>query len=239
MICRDGAALSATETLRTELSNADHLGFLGSIWHDLTRREQAARFTRLLRQHLPAAGAEAALTDPACTWLWRTLREAEAAGMDADNILHSAIASRSLRGARHIARVIDARIRRTITDAIPQPRQSWTAQVPRTGDPETVRYLAELAAAMGSRVTRIGEHTAQTRPAWAARALGKPPADPGDLADWTTRAARLGAYREMYGYNSEADAIGPEPGRTSPEARADWHTVLAALGHTEGTDLRC
>ena len=42
----------------------------------------------------------------------------------------------------------------------------------------------------------------------------------------------------MYGYNSEADAIGPEPGRTSPEARADWHTALAALGHVEGIDLR-
>ena len=42
-----GAVLSATETLRSELSNADHLGVLGSIWYDLARREQAARFERL------------------------------------------------------------------------------------------------------------------------------------------------------------------------------------------------
>jgi hypothetical protein len=42
----------------------------------------------------------------------------------------------------------------------------------------------------------------------------------------------------MYGYNSPADAICPEPGRTSPEARADWHTAFAAVGQIEGIDLR-
>jgi hypothetical protein len=42
----------------------------------------------------------------------------------------------------------------------------------------------------------------------------------------------------MYGYSSPVDAIGPEPGRTSPEARADWHTAFAALGRVGGTDLR-
>ena len=34
------------------------------------------------------------------------------------------------------------------------------------------------------------------------------------------------------------DAIGPEPGRTSPEARADWHIAFTALGKVEGIDLR-
>lgn len=238
MISRDGAVLSATETLRTELSNADHLAVLGSIWHDLTRREQATRFARLLRQHLPAADAETALADPACTWLWRTLREAEAAGLDAADVLRNAITSRSLRGARHTARVIDARIRRAIADAVPRPRRSWISQVPRTSDAETARYLAEIAAAMDDRTTRIGEHTARTRPAWATRALGDPPADLADRVTWTSRAAQLGAYREMYDYDFDADAIGPEPGRTSPEARADWHTALTALGRRDGIDLR-
>ena len=235
---RDGAVLSATETLRSELSNADHLGVLGSIWYDLVRQEQAARFERLLRQHLTAADAESALADPACTWLWRTLREAEAAGLDASLVLQTAIGARSLRGARHIARVIDARIRRATTNTVPQPRKPWTELVPQTGDPELDRFLAELAQAMDDRITRIGEHAAQTRPEWAIRALGDPPEDPAQRAEWTARAARLGAYREMYGYHSATDAIGPEPGRTSPEARADWHTALAALGRVAGTDLR-
>jgi hypothetical protein len=47
----------------------------------------------------------------------------------------------------------------------------------------------------------------------------------------------MGAYRELYGYDAPADPIGPEPGRTSPEARADWHTAFAALGKVDGIDL--
>lgn len=235
---RDGAVLSATETLRRELSNADHLGVLASIWYDLARREQAARFERLLREHLVSTDAESALADPACTWLWRTLREAEAAGLDSGAVLRAAIAGGSLRGARHVARVVDARVRRSIEHVVPQARRPWTQQVPRTGDPEMDRFMAELAQAMDDRVTRVGEHAAQTSPAWATRALGELPTNLEQRADWTARAAQLGGYREMYGYDSSADAIGPEPGRASPEARADWHTAFAALGRVDGIDLR-
>jgi TrwC relaxase/AAA domain len=235
---RDGAVLSATETLRRELSQADHLGVLSSIWYDLISREQTARFDRLLREQLSAADAESALADPACTWLWRTLREAEAAGMDAGAVLQSAISGGSLRGARHVARVVDARIRRAIKNAVPQPRKPWIQQVPHTGNPDMDRFLAELAQAMDDRVGRIGDHVALTQPGWATAALGELPEDPVRRADWTARAGLLGAYREMYGFDSPVDAIGAEPGRTSPEARADWHAAFAALGRIDGIDLR-
>ena len=46
---RDGAALSATETLASELSHADHLGVLGAIWYDLARRAQVARLSKRCR----------------------------------------------------------------------------------------------------------------------------------------------------------------------------------------------
>ena len=49
VMARDGGELSATETLERELSRADHLGVLGGIWDDLTRREQHARFEQALR----------------------------------------------------------------------------------------------------------------------------------------------------------------------------------------------
>jgi len=106
VMSRDGAVLSATETLASELSNADHLGALGAIWYDLARRAQATRFEQELHASLPAA-ADAALSDPACTWLWRSLREAEAAGLDGGQVLRDAIAVRSLTGARHEARAVD------------------------------------------------------------------------------------------------------------------------------------
>jgi conjugative relaxase-like TrwC/TraI family protein len=235
---RDGTVMSATETVRRELSQADHLGALSSIWYDLVRRAQITRYEQLLRAHLSEADADSALTDPACTWLWRTLREAELAGQDADGVLSSVIAGRSLRGSRHVARVVDARIRRAIDYATPRPRPPWSQQIPETGDPEMDRYLTELAHAMDDRITRIGDHIAETRPSWATNALGQPPEDPVQRAAWTARAAQLGAYRELYGYSSPADAIGPEPGRTSPDARAAWHTAFAALGSIDGVDLR-
>jgi flagellar biosynthesis GTPase FlhF len=237
VMCRDGAVLSATETLASELSNADHLGTLGAIWYDVARRAQAARFEQELRASLPAV-ADAALSDPACTWLWRSLREAEAAGLDGGQVLREAIAVRSLTGARREARVLDVRIRRMLAGTVPLPARSWAERVPQMGDPELTRYMEELAAAMDDRVRRIGEHAAQTRPQWAVQALGEPPEDRTGRADWEDRAARLGAYRELYGYTAPADAIGPEPGKTSPEARADWHAAFEALGHIDGIDLR-
>src|SRR5205823_1272349 len=100
------------------------------------------------------------------------------------------------------------------------------------------RFMAELAAAMDGRVRRIGAHLAAARPAWVIQALGEVPADPVRRGAWEDRAAQLGAYRELYGYDAADDAIGPEPGRTSPEARADWHAAFVALGKVEGIDLR-
>ncbi|MGO9079770.1 MAG: hypothetical protein ACLQDY_12100 [Streptosporangiaceae bacterium] len=47
----------------------------------------------------------------------------------------------------------------------------------------------------------------------------------------------MAAYREMHGYDNPGDPIGPQPSRVSPEARADWHSALAALGRVDGMDL--
>ena len=124
VLARDGSELSATETLHRELSRADHLGILGGIWDDLTRRAQAAKYEQALRDALPADLAQQALDDPACTWLWRTLREAEAAGLDGAQVLRQAVASRSMAGARDIARVLDSRIRHML-DGI-QPDGTWS-----------------------------------------------------------------------------------------------------------------
>jgi TrwC relaxase/AAA domain len=194
---RDGGVLSATETLRRELANADHLGVLGSIWYDLARRAQVIRFERVLREALPEGEAGAALSDAARTWLWRSLRDAEAAGLDGGKVLRLAVASRSLTGTRDPARVIDARVRRMIEHTVPKVAQSWVERVPEMGDPELDRFMAKLAVAMDGRVRRIGEHLAAVRPAWVIQALGHVPADLVKRGEWVERAARLGAYREL------------------------------------------
>jgi hypothetical protein len=121
---------------------------------------------------------------------------------------------------------------------VPQPPAAWSQRVPDMGAADLDRYMTELAAAMDDRVLRIGEHTAQTRPVWATQALGDIPENSAGRAEWEDRASKLGAYRELYGYHAQDDAIGPEPGKTSPEARADWHTAFAALSKVDGIDLR-
>src|SRR6266566_1438536 len=65
---------------------------------------------------------------------------------------------------------------------------------------------------------------AQTRWQWL-RFLGK-------------RAAAIGAWRELSGYDHPADPIGPEPAAAAPDARAAWHQALAALGRAGGPDVR-
>jgi hypothetical protein len=168
---RDGSMLPATETLRNELSNADHLGVLGAIWYDLARRAQARRFERALRDCLPAACADAAIGDPARTWLWRSLREAEAAGLDADNVLHAAVAARPLDGARHAARVIDARLqaRAARENAIRADHEARAA----TGVEIIQRHqaLAGMWRAMQAKAMRIANMLAEaqeTRRQWDA-----------------------------------------------------------------------
>ena len=98
--------------------------------------------------------------------------------------------------------------------------------------------MTELGQAMDERTRRIGEHAAAAQPAWALHALGAVPAEPAQRAHWQERAARIGAYRELYGYDAQADPIGPAPGLNSPEAWADWHTAFGALDRLDGIDLR-
>jgi hypothetical protein len=238
VLARDGSEISATETLERELSRADHLGVLGGIWDDLVRREQHTRFEQALRDALPEDLAEQALGDPACTWLWRSLREAETAGLDGGDVLRQAAGMRSMAGARDVARVLDSRVRRRLYGVQPTPPGPWADRVPDLSSPDLNRYLREVAEAMDDRVRRLGEHAAETPPLWALRSLGPVPPDPAGRADWEQRAGRVAAYRERYGYEHPADPIGPEPAKTSPEARAAWHGALTARGRVDGIDLR-
>jgi hypothetical protein len=91
---------------------------------------------------------------------------------------------------------------------------------------------------MDDRTQRLGQHTAQTAPAWAIAALGPVPADPAARQNWAHKATPIAAYREMYGYDHPGDPIGPEPSHQAPDQRAAWHQAFAALGPADGPDVR-
>ena len=87
---RDGTELSALETWQRNLANADHLAKLHAIWEGETRPEIHARYERELREQLPDGFKDAKL-DGYSTWLFRSLRDAEAAGLNSKDVLARAI----------------------------------------------------------------------------------------------------------------------------------------------------
>jgi AAA domain/TrwC relaxase len=233
---RDGQQLSATETWQRSLSNADHLAVLNAMWAGEITAAHEQRYQDMLTRALPLEFRG----EPShqATWLWRTLRAAELAGLDPQEVLNSAVGERDLAGSRDVPSVIDARIRARINPLIPQPAGPWSAQVPDILDPERHRFVAELAAAMDARKERIGEHAAEHGLPWAINALGPVPGHPLDRLDWQRRASAIGAYRELYGYGHPTEPIGPEPTAGAPDKRAAWHEAFTALGPVDGPDLR-
>jgi conjugative relaxase-like TrwC/TraI family protein len=236
VVRRDAAELSATETREQAMSDADHLGVLHAIWMDHCRTEAHARYTQAVRDHANPADADQILKDT--DRLWRTIRNAELAGLDGEKVIRSAIAGRPFTAARSHSAVLEARIRDSTGHLPPEVRESWSAGLPRLADPDVAQYMAEVAAMMDDRQRRIGEHAASEAPLWAVEALGPVPADTAQRAGWQARAGRLGSYREMFGWDHVAEAIGPEPAATSPEARAEWHAAFAVIARVEGIDVR-
>ena len=73
---------SATTTLRRALADADHLAGLHAIWEGETAGLRRERYRSCVAAALPAGRDPAELDTPQATWLWRTLRAAETAGLD-------------------------------------------------------------------------------------------------------------------------------------------------------------
>jgi conjugative relaxase-like TrwC/TraI family protein len=233
---RDGQELSASQTWHQALADADDLALLHAMWTAETAPAREQHYQELLAAALPH-GYQPQMTHRA-KWLWRTLRAAELAGRDPGQVLAAAIGGRDLAGARDIYAVIDARIRRRTGALVPLPAPAWTDQPVGITDPDRRAYTGQIAMLMDVRKERIGEHAAASQPPWALTALGPSPDDPLARLDWQQRAASIGAYRELSGYDHPADPIGPEPSAGSPDLRAAWHEALAAVGPVDGPDVR-
>jgi hypothetical protein len=233
-MARDGRQMSATDTRAAEWSDADRLDVLNVQWQHVARDAAQRRYEAAVREVLTDAQADDVLADPAATWLWRSLREAEAAGLDGPTALRRAAASGQLGDAESVAKVVDWRIRQQITGMPALAAQPRTEQVPGTGDADMDRYARKLAAGMDDRQRRLGEHAADHQPAWA-QALGPVPEHPLDRAGWEQRASQVAVYREMWGWTHPSEPIGPRPGQHSPDARAWWQAAAEALGYQPGS----
>src|SRR5207248_196814 len=143
---QDGAEISASELRDRNLANADHLSILNAIWQGETEGLRNERYRQIVEDALPTAFVED--LRPTSKWLYRTLRMAEAAGLDVTDVVTAAVDARPLTGARDVAAVIDSRIRQRVYPLVPLPPKPWREQVPEVADPDMQRFLTDLAAAM-------------------------------------------------------------------------------------------
>ena len=226
---REQGDLAATEVMRRELEEAASLAVLAPVWTDLTRTHATRGYEEVIRGLLPDQEWQRFEQDAERGTLARLLRAADLAGHDAGEVLGRAVTRRGFEGADSVAAVLHGRVRRITGTAEPLARGGYEARTPRIGDPEAAGMAVVLARAMDARAEVLGERAALDRPAWALRYLSDVPADPLERGDWVRRASFAAAYREERGYGSATDAIGPAPGRGSPELRASWHAAFTAL----------
>jgi hypothetical protein len=231
---RDGRQLSATDTREADWSDADRLDVLEPQWTELRNMAAQRRYETALHAALTEPDAREVLADPAARWLWRNLREAEAAGLDGPATLHRAVTSGRLDDAESIAKVLSYRVRQRTAGMPALAARPWVELTGATGDPDADRYWRELAGAMEGRQRRLGEHAAEHPPAWA-RALGPVPEHPVDRADWEQKASVVAAYREMWGHTHPYEAIGPRPAaHADPQEHGMWQAAAQALGRQPG-----
>jgi hypothetical protein len=234
---REDAELAASDYRARALANADHLAVLYARWADLAGAADRRRYHQLVMDALPEENRQDDL-GPKATWLWRDLRAAEAAGLDAGEVIRGAIGSHTLADARSIAGVLHKRLSLIVKPLVPLPQKPWTDRPREFGDPEIAAHEAALRRAMDERVERLGEHAVETSPAWAVQALGPVPDDPVQRLDWRQRASKIATYQDLFGIRDEHDTIGHEPTGNAPEMRAAWHDAFISITRANGVDVR-
>ncbi|MFC6582120.1 MobF family relaxase [Planomonospora parontospora] len=231
---REDAQPTAIEAVRAEQDRPTNMAVVGSQWMDVVRTIGAKRVDEQLHELLSPQDYERITEDPARSAVMTVLHRAELAGLPVAQVLEEAVRERDFEGARSIAEVLHSRIERRIGGAEPEAAATWQERTPDLGSPEANRFAQELAEAMDRRVLDLGSRVIEQRPEWLAPFLGEAET-PGtaDLARAYDVAGAVAAYREQFGYDHPSDPIGPEPGRSQPEARAAWRTAFKALGCPE------
>jgi conjugative relaxase-like TrwC/TraI family protein len=227
---------SALATAAESREQAQSIRTPGELVVDGCEQATAGRTARWLDElvdagHLsPQQRVQLAAEDGAAT-LSRVLRQAELADHDPRQVLHDAVTSRYLTGARQLTNVIHHRINGAVSvDPTGQRHRDW---IPAVEDPRWHSYLTELAEVADARRDELGQQAADEVPQWAIEALGPVPTDDEQRDVWQQRAGAVAAHRELTAHDDPATAIGPAPKAGQAEAYASWRAAWHALGRPE------
>jgi hypothetical protein len=173
------------------------------------------------------------------TTLSALLRRVELAGQDPEAVLFEALGRRELDDARQLSNVIHDRITKTaVLDPI---GDTYTDRLPTLDRPEWDEYLGELAIRADASARDLAFDLAEQQPTWLIEAIGRCPVRDTDAIHvgdggsevfeaWISRAAVVAGYRDLAGYASADDAIGPAPAAGQTEAYAAWRAAWDTLG---------
>ncbi|MEV7925971.1 MobF family relaxase [Kitasatospora sp. NPDC088779] len=159
VLSREGAQLSATETIRSAQEDAVSLATLAPRHQHAVETLTAPYYHQLIHRLLGPALAEQITTDDAMTAVTRALRNAEAAGWQPERLLAAATWRGDLTTADSPAQALAWRLN-TITEDRPAPAH---LNAPTTAD--TTRYAVLLAAHTGLPAHRFDPEAATTEPA--------------------------------------------------------------------------
>jgi AAA domain len=216
VLAREGADLSAHETLRRAQHQADDFTALANEYLTLAREAQQQRWDDLLDCcELSEADLEAVRCSDAYGPLMAALRDAEARGLDVEATFPKLAAARALDDAEDPAAVLHGRVDRWVTAAGSRRQAAFNliaGLIPRaTGisDPDMSRALAERDQAMEDRARQLAEHAIEHRHVWVQR-LGNPPVNSASRELWLRAVCTVAAYRERWGIGNHHRPLGPE-----------------------------
>jgi conjugative relaxase-like TrwC/TraI family protein len=235
VLSRQGADLSAHETLRRAQHQAQDFTALANEYQTLAREAQQQRWDDLLdRCGLSEADLEAVRSSDAYGPLMAALRDAEARGLDVETTLPKLVAARTLGDAEDPAAVLHGRVDRWATAAGSRRLAASNliaGLIPRaTGitDPDMAKALADRDRAMERRARQLAERAIEHRHAWVGR-LGNPPADPAAGELWMRAVSTVAGYRDRWGIGNDHRPLGPDTAVQTIEGIGHRNRAQAAV----------
>jgi hypothetical protein len=229
----EGAEVAAHEMIRREQHDAESMERLSAEYLTLATEAQAERWDALLaRSGLSDDDLAAVAASAARGPLFAGLREAEARGLDVDEVLPRLIAGRSLADAADVASVLHGRVDRWSQAAGGRRRQTGhliAGLIPRAQgvtDPDMARALAERDHAMEQRARSLAVEAIVTGQSWV-RPLGAPPSAPAKRERWLREVSTVAAYRDLW-HIEDQRPLGAAPGRENFDQTVQREKALAA-----------
>jgi hypothetical protein len=247
VLAREGAELSATETIRVEQDQAESLAVLVPRYVHAAQLLAGRRYRQMAVEVLGEDGGQVLVADPAWGAVVRALQDAELNGWEATQVLTHVVELRELNTARSAAEVIAWRIDACISDG-PAPTRPgemreasllppWIAgpaeaasRTPET-DRQIARYLEVMADAIQQRVYSLAADAIRIKPAWV-QVLGFPDRGHSRYEEWLRHVGVVAAYRDLYqvAIDDPRQVLGPYPETGHAGHRAYWGAAESVLG---------